>query len=335
MTLENQTLADLILSPNIAKSMGIVTVLVEVGLTIKNYYIGEPLLAAVSLSAVVVTVQFITASIGDEKEQHIRGSIMLYGLLFGILYGIHVVGPISDFWTFPLVLASYLIFTPKQARIYTSIAIIGVSALSLQTWEFGMVVRLAASLLMVALFFDLLGARMLGLNAAFQEIIHRDPLTGCYNRRYLSKLAEAHSYKGKRSFILMIDVDKFKAVNDTLGHSAGDDVLKQIALIAMAAVRADDSVIRLGGDEFLIFLSDCDLAVAKDLAERICQEVEASATIEMADITLSIGIAEACVAEPLEDALLRADENLYRAKDLGRNIVVTGLKPATRLWAIA
>lgn len=160
------------------------------------------------------------------------------------------------------------------------------------TWDLGLVLRLTASRLIVALFFDHLGVRMLELNAELSEINHRDPLTGCFNRSFLPRAAYDHGLSGKSSFVLMIDVDKFKAVNETLGHAAGDSVLRQIATISFNAVRAGDSVIHLGGDEFLI--------------------------------TLSIGVSIVDVGARFEDAIVVADENRYSAKGLGCNRIVSG-----------
>lgn len=319
--------------PGIARNMGIIAVVVGFGLAVKNYYIDEPLLAIVSLVAVALTARFLWTTGGSQKELKFRGAIMLYGNVFAICYSIYVVGPAGVFWTFPLVIASYLLFAPNQARVFSGITTLCIAGLAAMTWDLGLVLRLTASLLIVSLFFDLLAVRMLELNAELIEINHRDPLTGCYNRRFLPRAAYDHRLSGKSSFVLMIDVDKFKAVNDTLGHAAGDRVLRQIATISFNAVSAGDSVIRLGGDEFLITLLNSDLNIATTVAERIRHEVETSVINEMADITLSIGVSIVDIGGRFEDAIVVADENLYPAKSLGCNRVVSGLLHAPPAFA--
>lgn len=164
-----------------------------------------------------------------------------------------------------------------------------------------------------------------------------DVLTGWHNRRYLQARMKEELARACREdsqlVCMMLDVDHFKRVNDTWGHSAGDSVLRELAQRIDAQVRASDVAARFGGEEFVILLPDTTSADGQHLAERIRTAV-AAAPFELpeggaVDVTVSIGIAEFTPAngdtdlKSLGDALIaRADVALYGAKAAGRDRVV-------------
>ena len=167
-----------------------------------------------------------------------------------------------------------------------------------------------------------------------QEVADRDPLTGCHNRRVLQRglleaeLTHSRRYSGALSVILC-DIDHFKRINDTHGHAAGDQVLVEFAGLLQSMVReADDSVIRYGGEEFLVVLPQTDLAAAHALAERI-RDAFAGALTPLGDskfvsMTASFGVATVSARHPYppatSEALIRAaDDQLYAVKRGGRN----------------
>ncbi|WP_226780490.1 diguanylate cyclase [Oceaniglobus trochenteri] len=165
-----------------------------------------------------------------------------------------------------------------------------------------------------------------------------DPLTGLFNRRYgnhhLARLAE-RAARNQRSFaVLMIDIDRFKTVNDTHGHSAGDIVLAAVARGLQDNLRAVDLVARYGGEEFVVALPDATLPDARLAAERLCRRI-AALPIALPDggqvrVTISLGLAMGSAENGEVDALLaRADAALYRAKSEGRNRVC--IAPTARL----
>ncbi len=170
-----------------------------------------------------------------------------------------------------------------------------------------------------------------------------DELTGLYNRRYLlAHLDELMARVGRDAVdaaILLLDIDHFKAVNDTHGHAAGDDVLRELAARAIGCVRSVDLVARLGGEEFVVVMPEIDLAVATAVAERLRQAVAGRPfTIresgEALRMTVSIGAAAAAGPGDTRDQLLkRADDALYRAKAEGRNRVAANPPdPSRLLW---
>ena len=153
----------------------------------------------------------------------------------------------------------------------------------------------------------------------------RDPLTGLLNRRYLyeafAKELERHSRNGAGGSIVLIDVDDFKLVNDTLGHTAGDGVLCDIGRIAMRVIRGADSFARVGGEEFALLLPETSQLDALIVAERLRRAVAGAQILPDRTVTVSAGIAswpdDGVVLEELEG---KADGALYWAKRNGKNL---------------
>ena len=167
--------------------------------------------------------------------------------------------------------------------------------------------------------------------AQIERMAQTDVLTGVLNRRGLDLLggeALRRSRQQRRpSAVIMLDLDWFKKVNDTLGHAAGDDLLRAVAALCSCSLRADDVFARYGGEEFVVVAPFTDSREAERLAERMRQSIERSrfsATRE-APVSASFGVASG----PCDlDALLRAaDAALYEAKQTGRNRVVVSDHP--------
>ena len=164
------------------------------------------------------------------------------------------------------------------------------------------------------------------------EMAITDALTGLFNRRYmethLATLVEQAAARGKPIAVMVLDIDYFKSVNDTHGHDAGDDVLREFALRIRKSIRNIDLACRYGGEEFVLVMPETDMAVATMVAERLRRRIATEPFViqqgaRSLEITISIGIA--AINDPNDTAaaiLKRADEALYRAKRDGRNRVV-------------
>jgi two-component system cell cycle response regulator len=164
------------------------------------------------------------------------------------------------------------------------------------------------------------------------ELAVTDALTGLYNRRYMEShvgtLVERSAARGKSLSVLLLDIDYFKAINDTYGHDAGDDVLRDFSDRLRACIRGIDLACRYGGEEFVVVMPDTDIGVATMVAERIRRRVAGDMFPiqkgeKQIEVTISIGIAARSTPEDTAAMILkRSDEALYRAKRDGRNRVV-------------
>jgi two-component system chemotaxis response regulator CheY len=180
--------------------------------------------------------------------------------------------------------------------------------------------------------YEKLSEKMRLLEEAHATISHlaaTDELTGLYNRRFFNEhFAKTFSAARRYTFplsIIMADVDKFKAVNDTYGHAVGDKVLKVFAEILRTLGRTEDICARWGGEEFIILLGHTSCAGATILAERVRSTLESDCQrLTSIAVTVSLGVVELNEDEDAEALLKRADSALYRAKDEGRNRVVVG-----------
>jgi two-component system cell cycle response regulator len=164
------------------------------------------------------------------------------------------------------------------------------------------------------------------------EMAITDQLTGLHNRRYMSRhlnaLVASARKNGKPVSFIIMDIDFFKAVNDSHGHDIGDEVLKEFASRIAANVRGIDLVCRYGGEEFVVVMPDTDIAFACSVAERLRKGIETtpfeiSRAPNSLSLTISIGVAGSEGENDTAQAMLhRADQALYRAKRSGRNRVV-------------
>ena len=173
-----------------------------------------------------------------------------------------------------------------------------------------------------------------GKEVELRRLVHRDPLTGLFNRRSLFEHAAREQARCERYgtplALVMLDIDEFKAVNDTYGHGAGDDVICETAARIALGLRDVDSAFRLGGEEFLILLPSTALDDAVAVAERLRAAVSDTPVAAIGRrITASFGVTElARGREDWELAMRRADTALYRAKHEGRDRVFALSTPA-------
>ncbi len=177
------------------------------------------------------------------------------------------------------------------------------------------------------------------VEAELRRMATTDPLTGLWNRRRFLELAEGELSRLRRYArpvsVLMLDIDHFKAINDTHGHAAGDEALCRLAELCRSELRETDHLGRLGGEEFAVVLPETSLAEAVEVAERLRQRLGdmpvplGDATLRM---TVSIGVAACRDGDTsIDRALGRADRALYAAKGGGRNrVVADDPEPADR-----
>lgn len=152
-----------------------------------------------------------------------------------------------------------------------------------------------------------------------------DPLTGAYNRRYLTpqtqrNLADYERY-ARLSSLLLIDIDHFKSINDHHGHAAGDRVLQSVVNLISDRIRGVDMLFRLGGEEFVILLSEVASSSAAKIAEELRVTIKALELLPDRPVTVSIGVCDVSQASSPADWLAQVDSAMYRAKQSGRDRV--------------
>ncbi|RUO63101.1 sensor domain-containing diguanylate cyclase [Pseudidiomarina insulisalsae] len=171
-------------------------------------------------------------------------------------------------------------------------------------------------------------SEQLELERQLHKAASHDQLTGAYNRRFGDHVLKKEHAKVKRKesgvALILADIDHFKAINDELGHLVGDQVLKEFVEVLQSRLREMDSLIRWGGEEFLIVLPDTDLKGAQKLAEDLCLATEHHPfDAEIDRLTASFGVSILRSAESIEAAIKHTDDALYDAKQSGRNCVIS------------
>lgn len=161
-----------------------------------------------------------------------------------------------------------------------------------------------------------------------RTMAERDLMTGLYNRGSLMRLAEnvATAPPGHGTWLVFVDIDRFKRINDHFGHARGDEAICAVANLIRQVIRREDRAARWGGEEFLVLLPDADKPTAMSVAERIRRSI-AEETISAGDtagdtaVSVTVGVAERHPGEAFDVALNRADAALYLGKANGRNRV--------------
>jgi len=197
-------------------------------------------------------------------------------------------------------------------------------------WRVKAAVYLAGNLVIViiSVFLALAYHKNVVTAVDMERLAMNDPLTGLMNRRSFDRFARARiaeaDQRARSAAAVMIDVDHFKAINDTHGHDVGDEVLRRVAATITSSFRVSDLVCRWGGEEFLVYLSDAEPDIARRMAERLRARIAATAFPGGIGVTVSQGVSTLSEADGFEDLVRRADANLYEAKRSGRDCIRAG-----------
>jgi diguanylate cyclase (GGDEF)-like protein/PAS domain S-box-containing protein len=154
------------------------------------------------------------------------------------------------------------------------------------------------------------------LEEQLREAAIRDPLTGCYNRRFLADVEASLASAGGSWGAIVIDIDHFKEINDRFGHDVGDQMLVRTTRFLLREVRAEDVLVRLGGDEFLLVLAGADVRMTGQVARRLRRRGPSSAPTRF-----TLGWAVRTPGERLEQTVRRADRSLIRARQRERGVL--------------
>jgi diguanylate cyclase (GGDEF)-like protein len=235
-------------------------------------------------------------------------------------------GPLPFVW---VTLFVFFFFPPRDAAAHVAAMGVGYAvALAVESPASGAVdgwIATVGSLLVIGVFVALVRDRIADLIESLTDAAHRDPLTDLLNRRGFEDVFDIELERARRTgaplSVVVGDLDRFKSINDELGHPAGDQALRRMGDAISSAKRRFDSGARVGGEEFALLAPDSDEHGAYMLAERIRSDVQRSVAPDgHSPLTVSFGIATYPLHGQSTESLLRAaDQALYAAKRLGRN----------------
>ncbi|MBX2878333.1 MAG: GGDEF domain-containing protein [Granulosicoccus sp.] len=264
------------------------------------------------------------------KRGRCHQRLTLFGLVpAGMIFMLGVFaenGLIASFWYYPSIIACYCMLSAKRAWIANAIILVFSLPLIVTSLPMEYAYRLCLTLLATSVFSAILVQVIDRQQKRMHELLIHDYLTGLRNRvslkGILQSALERYDEGGTRSYILAIDIDHFKRINDRHGHEFGDRALSQIAGLLKQNLRANDAAFRTGGEEFLVLLSDLDDESARGAARRLRQLTQQATIVPDESVTISVGLAGCDEASDWANWIKLADENLYKAKNQGRNRVV-------------
>ncbi|HXZ18119.1 MAG TPA: diguanylate cyclase, partial [Roseiarcus sp.] len=173
--------------------------------------------------------------------------------------------------------------------------------------------------------------------SALQRLCSTDVLTGCWNRSHFERIVSSEVERSARHLqpvsLVLVDIDRFKRVNDVYGHQSGDSVLRELVSVIKTTIRSVDTLFRWGGEEFVVVAASTGYRGAAKLAEAIRCAVEAHRFQMVGSVTVSLGVAEHLASESTETWFRRLDRALYRAKEGGRNRVCVERLGSSDSWA--
>ena len=309
-----------------AFGVAIIAILLVTPFAINNFIQDRPLLGTGNL---VLVLLFIANAWYSYRGKYYP-LLTLLGiapiLILYLAYAVGEQGIIGIFWCYPSVVFLYFMLPERYAWVAN---IILISVVSLEAWDIlepHIAVRFMVTLIGVSAFSVFFIRVISKQQHQLEERAITDSLTGLYNRSILNSTLETAVQQNRRAktpmTIILLDMDHFKVINDTLGHFSGDMVLSGISELLQQRIRSSDKIFRIGGEEFLVLLHNTDRQSGMDIAEEIRARAESLELLPDHIVTLSAGVA---TLEPEEDWLgwmKRCDANLYRAKSNGRNQVV-------------
>jgi len=236
------------------------------------------------------------------------------------------VGMMASYWLYASGVANYYILDRREALLVNAVACLLAVTVAFDDPNFA--VRYCAAFALINILLFAFSVQLEKKNDELDRMLTVDPLTGAGNRTAMDgallRVKNLFDRYGTPATVIMIDLDHFKRINDTFGHSEGDKVLRRVADQLQARLRPTDTLYRYGGEEFTIVAENTTLSQASFLAESIRKRVadhQGDDQKTEADLTVSIGVAQLRVDESTNSMFDRADKALYKAKSISRNWV--------------
>lgn len=296
---------------------------------VNNLFIDRvPLGIAILVTVVVLLIDAVAIQRG--RRPPVPFELLLVPVAVAVALLLRTQPMYGVLWTYPAILFSYFVLS-RRAAIPVSLGLLAAATAMVHAYiDAGTALRVFASVLLTIVIVNIILGVINDLHSRLVAQTVTDPLTGAYNRRHmescLDEAIERQRRSGARAALLLIDIDRFKLINDRFGHAAGDTVLCRIVALINDRVRRLDRLFRIGGDEFLLLLPDTDepaaLTVAEELRRRIAAAAMPGDISGAAQVNVSIGVAVLQPGQQIDAWMHAADTALYRAKQQGRNRVV-------------
>ena len=244
--------------------------------------------------------------------------------IVGVIWSVRVGAEQQQLWLFPLMI-SLTALLPLRAALMGGLMTLVALVLVQGAQDLGEQVAKNAALFSTWLFSLAIMQLLTRQTDELADLALTDPLTGAFNRRYLLPQTRRHLADYQRysrlSAMLLIDIDYFKSINDEMGHVEGDRVLKELVALIESRIRGVDMLFRLGGEEFVVLLSEVGAHTARKIAEELRTRISLQEVIPGRRVTVSIGVCDVTAVDSAENWLEQVDQAMYEAKRKGRDRV--------------
>lgn len=309
---------------NLSSGLGFFAVIAIAGFAILRFKSGNQFMgvfdSVLSLGFLAMSCYvYVTGRL--EMTRYVGAVIAVVGTLMTLKFN----SPPGVYWVYVTTVALFILLPYRHAIAFSAVTILGASLLLWNDSSYTQLSSFFVTISLISIFSFLFALNTERIRRELQILSVQDDLTGLGNRRaFTGKISEAlNIYKrfGLPYSLIYLDIDHFKSINDSLGHIAGDRILKDIAECLQTILRATDSLFRIGGDEFVIIVGGADQQAATLLAEKLRKNVECEEFVSDRTLTISLGLSEIEGDDTTDSWIARADNALYQAKKTGRNRV--------------
>ncbi|MBB6521296.1 GGDEF domain-containing protein [Pseudoteredinibacter isoporae] len=279
----------------------------------------------VCLLAFVATLVINTICVIQRGREYFHHVIVMSFLIAALTLAVHHRGVGAVFWVFPVVATSIFVLPMRAALFFSVTLTASVSILMFMEMTHTVAIRASLSLVITIAINYVVVNIIQELQQKLRRSSEEDPLTGLSNRRQLDNeimaVLDTYTRDGHSAVILLIDIDRFKTINDSFGHDVGDRIIQSVANAIKDNTRKSDAVFRLGGDEFLVLLNGIDWSEGSVIAETIRSKIEKLSEPEAFPVSASIGASVVYDGADKSAWIKQADAAMYQAKINGRNCV--------------
>lgn len=293
---------------------------------------GDVTLAIVDLIIVAVLTAVFHQTWHHKRVEHLNMllTISYMGGLFAVL---HLKGPDLLYWIYPCIAATYFLLPVRTALPINILCILATFPILLPKVSSIELLSIYPTLALLCIFGFTFSSRAEHQKLRLSQLATEDALTNIENRRSLDirldEVVANHSRISQPTAMLILDLDYFKRINDTYGHTTGDKILINFADLIKSNIRITDRLYRFGGEEFILIANNTNLDNAGKLGEFIRELIQNDPGLSKYNVTISIGVTEITDADDRDTWLHRADVALYEAKESGRNMTYLARKDAT------